>query len=54
MAADIEQSFAVFAGSKVNSFTVCGSIPKEKLDDMAKEMKQYVNLYSYGSQGAGR
>lgn len=54
MAADTEQSFAVFAGSKVNSFTVCGNIPKEKLDHMAEEMEQYVKLSSYGSRGGDR
>lgn len=50
MAADVEQGFAVFAGSKVNSFTVCGSIPKEKLENMKKEMEQYVRISSYGCQ----
>ena len=50
MAAEVEQDFAVFAGSKVNSFTVCGSIPKEKLEETAKKMEEYVNLCSYGFQ----
>lgn len=50
MAADVEQDFAVFAGSKVNGFTVCGSISKEKLEEIAEKMGQYVKLDSFGCQ----
>ena len=50
MAADVEQNFAVFAGSKVNSFTVCGSISEEALKEIAEKMGQYVKLGSFGCQ----
>lgn len=50
MAADVEQDFAVFAGSKVNSFTVCGDISREKLEEMAEKMGKYVKIGSFGYQ----
>ncbi|MDE7224209.1 MAG: SMI1/KNR4 family protein, partial [Acetatifactor sp.] len=56
MAAGGVQGFEAFAGSKVNSFMVCGSLmtggsEDEEMERIAANMKQYVKIYSYGRQG---
>lgn len=56
MAAGGVQGFEAFAGSKVNSFMVCGSLmtggsEDEEMKWLAANMKQYVKIYSYGRKG---
>ncbi len=53
MAAEGVRGFETLAGSKVNSFKVCGKDSpdaKEKLKKLAEEIKQYVKVYSYGQE----
>lgn len=50
IAPDAGQNFEVFKDSKVNSFTVCGNINNEELENISKKMNQYVRIYSYGSK----
>lgn len=47
------QGFETLAGSKVSSFRVCGKDSpdaKEKLKKLAEEIKQYVEINSYGQE----
>ncbi|MCX4326242.1 MAG: hypothetical protein OSJ45_02970 [Lachnospiraceae bacterium] len=39
----------VFAGSKVNSFTVCGKNTDGNNSRIAEQMNKYVRIYSYSS-----
>lgn len=53
LAAEGVQGFEALAGSKVNSFRICGKDSpdaKEKLKKLAEEIKQYVKIYSYGQE----
>lgn len=42
--------FSVFDGSKVSSFTVCGSTDDKLLDKIYKKMKKYTNIFSYSGR----
>lgn len=44
------KGFEVFKGSKAEGFTICGSTSNEQVDYVAKEMKKYCKIYTYGRQ----
>ncbi len=49
MAADVEEEFDVFEGSKVCGFMICGAVTQQQVECIAQKMRQYIKLYSYGS-----
>lgn len=44
------KGFEVFKGSKAEGFIICGSTSNEQVDYVAKEMKKYCKIYTYGRQ----
>lgn len=53
MAARVEHGFEAFDGSRVNRFTVLGRAGREELEEVKKQMEQYVKIYTYSAETMG-
>ena len=52
MDACVTDSFEIFAGSKVRSFTIFGDVSMEYAHKIYGEMEKYVKIRSYGIRNA--